>query len=182
MPIDDLRSALHLLENWGERPIRIANRLDNVREIARHYLHNFAASPANSRDGAEPCIVYENTPSGMPVCMGLFGSRQRNEILLHGEPGHGARRLAAKLGMRIPCETTGKPPCREVVRTEKLAALPILTVTRSDAGPYITSGLVCARDPDNGIVNVSIHRMRVLGPDRLTIWMLPGRVLDRLYR
>jgi gallate decarboxylase subunit C len=179
---DDLRSALRQLEKWGERPIRIATRLDNACELAGHYLHNFAASPATSRDGAEPCVLYENTPGGMPVLMGMFGSRQRNEILLHGTPGDGARRLAARLGMRIPCEINGEPPCREVVRPEKLAALPILTATRFDAGPYITSGLVCARDPENGVVNLSIHRMRVLGPDRLTIWMLPGRDLERMYQ
>lgn len=63
-----------------------------------------------------------------------------------------------------------------------LADLPLLTVTGRDAGPYLTSGLVVARDPMSGVVNVSIHRMRMLSPDRLTIWMLPGRDLELLYR
>ncbi len=182
MQVDDLRGALRLLEQWDERPIRVSSRLDPVCEIAGHYLQNFATSPATSRGGIEPCVLYENLASRMPVLMGLFGSRRRNEILLHGSPGDGAQRLARKLGMRTPCETTDRPPCREVVRPEKLDALPILTVTKLDAGPYLTSGLVCARDPENGTVNVSIHRMRVLDSGRLTIWMLPGRDLDRLYQ
>lgn len=182
MQVNDLRSALRLLEQWGERPIRVSSRLDPFREVAGHYLQNFATSPATSRGGMEPCVLYENLAGGIPVMMGLFGARRRNEILLHGSPGDGAQRLARKLGMRIPFVINDRPPCHEIVRPEKLNALPILTATKLDAGPYLTSGLVCARDMENGAVNVSIHRMRVLDADRLTIWMLPGRDLDRLYR
>ena len=42
-----------------------------------------------------------------------------------------------------------------------------------DGGRYITSGLVCVRDPDTGVLNMSFHRMQIKGPRRLGILMVP---------
>lgn len=118
----------------------------------------------------------------MPVAMGCFGSRARNEWLLGASPGFGAQHFAMKLGSQIAPRWCDSPPCREQRANEGLDALPVLTTTADDAGPYLTAGIVCAGDPDLGFASVSIHRMRVLDATRLTIWILPGRDLDHLYR
>jgi gallate decarboxylase subunit C len=170
------------MEHWGEPLVRVPTRLQPFCSVARHYASHFATSPATSRSGEEPSVLYQSVAGKMPVLMGLFGSRRRNEILLHGTPGDGARRLAQQLNMRLPCETVGNAVCHEVVCSDGLNTLPVLTATRLDAGPYLTSGLICARDLDSGAINVSIHRLRVLDANHLTIWMLPGRDLDRMWR
>ncbi|WP_349360644.1 UbiD family decarboxylase [Stappia sp.] len=180
----DLRSALEMLKRHGDTPIVVEDPLDPNLEIARHYLENFGTSPAHPRSGVEPMVLYTNpTGARMPVLMGVYGARGRCDRLLGAEPGGIARRIADELENRMPVETLAHPgPSQTCTLPGKLDDLPVLTVTDRDAGPYLTSGLVIARDPESGVVNASIHRMRVIDGERLTIWMLPGRDLDVLFR
>src|ERR1700731_2679882 len=70
--------------------------------------------------------------------------------------------------------------CQQVVRTQGIdlpSLLPIPTHSEHDNGPYITAGLVIARNPRTGIQNVSINRIQVHGPDRMAILMLPRHLL-----
>lgn len=53
------------------------------------------------------------------------------------------------------------------------ALLPVPTHSEHDSGPYITAGLVIARNPDTGVQNVSINRIQVNGPRRLAALILP---------
>jgi UbiD family decarboxylase len=54
-----------------------------------------------------------------------------------------------------------------------LEEIPILTHYKRDGGAYITAGVVFAKDPETGIQNASIHRMLVLGKDKLAIRIVP---------
>jgi 2,5-furandicarboxylate decarboxylase 1 len=74
--------------------------------------------------------------------------------------------------------------CRQVVVTTDLdlhKLLPIPTHSEHDSGPYITAGLVIARNPRTGVQNVSINRIQVQGKDRMAILMLP-RHLHAFYK
>jgi UbiD family decarboxylase len=53
-----------------------------------------------------------------------------------------------------------------------LSRLPILLHYEFDGGPYISSGVVLARHPELG-VNMSYHRMMVIGKDRVVMRILP---------
>src|SRR5438132_10448159 len=66
-------------------------------------------------------------------------------------------------------------PAQQVVQrqVDVLRQLPIHTHSEHDSGPYITAGLVIARNPKTGIQNVSINRIQVSGPDRLPVLILP---------
>ncbi|MDL2246059.1 UbiD family decarboxylase [Methanobrevibacter sp. OttesenSCG-928-K11] len=54
-----------------------------------------------------------------------------------------------------------------------LNKIPILTHYKRDGGAYITAGVVFAKDPETGIQNASIHRMLVIGKDKLAIRIVP---------
>jgi UbiD family decarboxylase len=54
-----------------------------------------------------------------------------------------------------------------------LSKIPILTHYKRDGGAYITAGVIFARDPDTKVQNASIHRMLVLGKDKLTARIVP---------
>ena len=63
-------------------------------------------------------------------------------------------------------------PCQEVVLTGRevdVTALPVFRHFEGDAGRYITSGVVIARDPETGRCNFSFHRMQIKGRDRIGI-------------
>jgi len=54
-----------------------------------------------------------------------------------------------------------------------LSKIPILTHYKRDGGAYITAGVVFVEDPETGIQNASIHRMLVLGKNKLAIRIVP---------
>jgi UbiD family decarboxylase len=61
----------------------------------------------------------------------------------------------------------------EVSKNPDMTELPVPTYYKKDGGPYITAGVIIAKDPDTGVRNASIHRMLVLGEDRLTARIVP---------
>jgi len=63
-----------------------------------------------------------------------------------------------------PLDTDAAPAVFDQI---SLGDLPHLTFCEKDAGPYITAGVVLARDPDTGVVNLSFHRCQMIGNDEL---------------
>lgn len=45
--------------------------------------------------------------------------------------------------------------------------IPHITFAEKDAGPYLTAGVITARDPDTGVVNLSYHRMQIVSSTEL---------------
>lgn len=73
--------------------------------------------------------------------------------------------------------------CQEVEAedVDLIHDLPILTHYEKDGGPYITSGIVLAKEPETGRMNASYHRMMVVGKKRLVARLVEGRDLHRFY-
>ena len=73
--------------------------------------------------------------------------------------------------------------CQEVETedVDLIRDLPILTHYEKDGGPYITSGIVLAKEPETGRMNASYHRMMVVGKKRLVARLVEGRDLHRFY-
>ncbi len=66
--------------------------------------------------------------------------------------------------------TQGK--VQEVIQTGDeidVRDLPIMQHFRTDAGRYVTSGFVVAKDPETGVRNLSFHRMQVKTSNRMGI-------------
>jgi 2,5-furandicarboxylate decarboxylase 1 len=75
----------------------------------------------------------------------------------------------------MPTREVDFGPAQEVVHDEVdlLRLLPIPKHNEYDSGPYITAGLLIARNPRTGIQNVSIHRCQISGPNRIGVLLLP---------
>ncbi len=58
-----------------------------------------------------------------------------------------------------------------------LHELPILRHFRGDGGKYITSGVVVAKDPEHGR-NASVHRLMVMGENRLAIRLVERHLYE----
>lgn len=154
--------------------------VDSVRldRVARHYARHYAGIPATSAARAEHAVLYRPPDAGLPVLLGLYGSADRLRSWLPGLPARvNAESAAAVFAAAV---RPVRVPDRRERRDVDLGALPILRATPRDAGPYVTLGLVHAGGPD-GRGALSAHRMLVLGPDRLAVWMVPGRALRLLH-
>lgn len=76
-------------------------------------------------------------------------------------------------------EQTSKAPCQEVVEDKvDLDILPILFHNEIDGGPYISSGVVVASDPEYG-QNLDFHRAMQIGKDRMVARVVSGRDFHR---
>lgn len=63
-----------------------------------------------------------------------------------------------------------------------LGLLPVPTWFERETGPYITAGIIVAKDPETGCRNVSIARLRVDGGNRLMAGIAPTHHLSHLMR
>ena len=73
-------------------------------------------------------------------------------------------------------------PCQEVVEEDwDLRDLPAPTMGLKEGGPYLTSAMVIAKDPDTGVRNASVMRCMITGRDRMTCLMDIGRHLRDYY-
>ena len=61
-----------------------------------------------------------------------------------------------------------------------LDELPHVTFSEKDAGPYLTAGVITARNPDTGIVNLSYHRMQIVSSMELRCRLSPSGDLYRM--
>ncbi|HJX39029.1 MAG TPA: UbiD family decarboxylase [Anaerolineae bacterium] len=76
-------------------------------------------------------------------------------------------------------------PVQEVVHQQRVdipSLLPVPTWFEREGGAYITAGVVIAKDPETGLRNVSIARLRVEGGDRLLAGIAPTHHLSELIR
>jgi len=120
----------------------------------------------------------------MPVIGNLLSSKGNCEAAF-GTDFSGIRGLVERaIGNPIPPQVVEDAPVHEVVLTagfDVRELIPALFHAPTDAGRYITAGIVVARDPVTGIYNASYHRLQLLGPDRLGIKLDFGRHLRLAY-
>lgn len=170
-PCTDLRQWLAHLEATG----RVAVMREGVP------LQHALAAIAKRLDGQK--AAYFPRPGGhaMPVISGFMAKRawiaeavgvSESELLAHF-------RDAAEQPLAWKEWSDGTAPCQQVVHrdVDVLEVLPVPTHSEHDSGPYITAGLVIARNPVTGVQNVSINRIQVHDKQRMAILMLPRHLL-----
>ena len=170
-PFRDLRQWLAHLES--------TDRLAVLRDGAP--LEHRLAAIAKRLDG-DRAAYFPNAGGGsMPVVSGFMSKRSWIAEAM-GVPESGLlarfRRAAEK---PQSCQEVGATdaPCQQVVHkgADVLKLLPVPTHSEHDNGPYITAGLVIARNPVTGVQNVSINRIQVHSGTRMAILMLPRHLL-----
>jgi 2,5-furandicarboxylate decarboxylase 1 len=170
----DLRTWLAHLEATG--------RLAVIREGVP--LKHRLAAIAKRLDGRQ--AAYFPRPAGhtVPVVSGFVSKRAWIAEAMGVEQAGllAAFRHAAEHPLPWREVAAEAAPCQQVVTrmdatTDLNAMLPIPTHSEHDNGPYITAGLVIARNPATGVQNVSINRIQVHGRDRMAILMLPRHLL-----
>ncbi|MBC7294636.1 MAG: UbiD family decarboxylase, partial [Thermoleophilia bacterium] len=129
-------------------------------------------------------MLFENVKGyDMRVVAGVLASRERTALLLGSEPKRLAFDLLAALDHPMPPVVVPRDqaPCQEVVIKPPFdlrKLIPAPTSTKRDAGAFFNMALLRAEDPETGAPDVTIHRMCIHGPDRLSVSFTPGRHID----
>ncbi|MEI2417840.1 UbiD family decarboxylase [Orrella sp. JC864] len=168
----DLRAWLARLSDTG----RMAVIQENV--ALKHEL----AAIAKRLDGRQAAFFPRPDGHAIPVISGFMARRAwiaeamgvpESELLQ-------AYRRAADEPLPWQEVPAGQAACQEVVHREVDLhdLLPIPTHSEHDSGPYITAGMVIARNPSTGIQNVSINRIQVHARDRMAVLLLPRHLFS----
>jgi 4-hydroxy-3-polyprenylbenzoate decarboxylase len=180
--ICDLRTALEYLASVPGELVETGVEVDPEAELAAVYRRVGAGAPVMPPAPAGPAMLFRQVRGySVPVVAGVLGTRRRVALLLGTEPERVGFRMLEALERPEQATVAEEAPCQEVVIREPLDVrriVPAPTNTRLDAGPYITMGLLRARDPETGEADVTIHRLCVQGPDRLSVYFAPGRHID----
>lgn len=127
--------------------------------------------------GKEPTLF--TNVNGSKVVMNILASRE----LLAKALGVAQDRIISHLSSRQPegeVKLVKDSPAKEVIEKPDLAKLPILTHFEGDGAPYITAGVVVSEY--EGIMNASVHRLRVIGKDRLAARLVEFRHTYNLHK
>jgi 2,5-furandicarboxylate decarboxylase 1 len=126
------------------------------------------SKPAELRDLAalvaqsDKALLFTNVSGySMPVASGLLQSRNRLALGMGVPYEKIEAKLRAAMDHPLNPERVKTAPVKEVVLTGTevdLYQLPIPVFSIMDGGPMITSGLIIAEDPDNGM-NAGIYRL-----------------------
>ena len=117
-----------------------------------------------------PALLFENVGGSIPVAGNLLTSRDRFALGL----GVARQELDAlclnSLSHPIKPQIVDQAPIQAVIHEGDIdigRLMPVPHWFEREAGPYITAGVIIAKDPETGKRNVSIARLRLEGGNRL---------------
>ncbi|MBL8836502.1 MAG: UbiD family decarboxylase [Alphaproteobacteria bacterium] len=134
--------------------------------------HELAAVIKRSQAESDlPLLFRKVRGTAMPVVSNIYGSRARLCEMIGADDGLFCRRWRALMQGMKPTSpdflARAAPPAG--LREGRLSDLPQITYWERDAGPYVTSAIYLAREPDTGVANLSFHRSMMVGDDELRI-------------
>ncbi|MCG0278512.1 MAG: UbiD family decarboxylase [Thermanaeromonas sp.] len=148
------------------------------REVA---LKHELAALGKRADGKYALRFNRVENSTMSVVTGILPSRETIALAMGVSKDEVVERFSkaqANPGECILVNSKDAPVKEKIVYGVDLGSLPIPIHHEKDGGPYITAGVLVAKDPQTGVRNVSIHRLQVLGPNRLGILILPRHLFQ----
>ena len=145
----------------------------------------YELSAVTKRYDGEKTILFKNVRGySIPVLTNLFCKRDRFSDVLQVPTELVVETIVERAKKPIETELVDSGPVKDRVYRggfDLQDMLPIPTHHEKDAGPYITSGVIIAKDPDTGVRNASYARMQVKGPRKLGIMINRWRHLWQLY-
>lgn len=118
-----------------------------------------------------PLLYFESLcGSQMPFVTNVFASRDRMAWSIGTTRDRFHDTFSERAQHLIPAVVGEGGPVSEVVLTGAdvdLERLPAIQHFEQDAGRYLTSAILVAKDPDTGVRNLSYHRLQIKGPARL---------------
>src|SRR6266581_272505 len=121
-----------------------------------------------------PVLIFEKIRGHtIPIVSNVMASRRGLATALGVDEARLPEEYARRLKEPVKPVVLERPPFSvDVHRGEDaidLATLPIPTYFPGDGGPYLTAGLLTARDPATGVSTAGFHRFQVKGPNRLGV-------------
>ncbi|MDQ1196160.1 2,5-furandicarboxylate decarboxylase 1 [Rhizobium sp. SORGH_AS 787] len=167
------RSMLEALHREGELLV-IDTEIDPLYDLSAllSLTHESFAVRANRLKGSK-----------FPAFGNLLSSLDRIAMALSVPRTSIQSRLLDSVQNPIPPVIVRNAPVQECLFEEGvLAHLPIPTFFDKETGPYISAGMMIARDPETGLGNASYARLKILSPTEALIGIAPNHHLAIMAR
>lgn len=170
--VNDLRSFLKILQDKGEL-LTIENQIDKKFEMA---------AIVSKFDEKEALLFKNIKDSKFMVASNILGTRKRFFYSIGSQNEHiESFSSLGNIGKEYyPKEISSSSPVFNN-STKNLLELPIVSHFEKDAGPFITSSIVYAKDAEGGHQNSSVHRILLLNDNKMAIRMVEGRHLHKCF-
>jgi len=166
----DLRNYLSLVTKNGE-----------LKTITKPVSTKYEIAGLTAKLDGSDAILFENIKeSEFRMVSNLVGTRKRFSLAI----GSSEMQIHDKMIKSI--KTAKKPQIIKLGKffqnkSSNLSVLPIVTHFEKESGPFITSSIVYAQNPESGTQNSSFHRMMPIDEKHLSIRMVEGRHLHRCF-
>jgi 2,5-furandicarboxylate decarboxylase 1 len=176
LPNASRRAPITTLRDWLDH-LAATDQLAVIRPNIK--LRHELAAIAKRFDGHKATFFPSPGGHAIPVVSGLLGDRNWIANAMGVSPDAVLERFADAVAHPLACREVSTAPVQEVVHKDVRLTelLPIPTHNALDSGPYISAGLLIARNPKTGVQNVAIHRCQISAADELGILLLPRHTL-----
>jgi 2,5-furandicarboxylate decarboxylase 1 len=145
--------------------------MGEVRHVTRRVSPEHEIAAVAKRMDGGPVLVFDDVEGhDMPVVIGIDADRQRIARTYGETPLSLIDRYMTAIENPLAPEVVTDAPVQEFVLEQPFDVreqMPILTHYERDGGPYLTTGIVIAENPDDGVRNLSYHRLQITGPDEM---------------
>jgi len=168
--LSDLRSYLGLLRKTRE-----------LKSIKRKVSTKYEIAGVTAKVDGSHALLFENiSGKKFKIVSNLVGTRKRFALAV----GTKERDIHQKMITAI--ERAKKPKNNSEGQfmenhSSDASILPIVTHFENESGPFITSSIIYAKNPEKGAQNSSFHRLMPLDKKHFSVRMVEGRDLHRAF-
>ena len=166
----DLRSYLSTIKKNGE-----------LKTIKKQVSTKYEIAGITAKVDGSYAVLFENIKeSDFKLVSNLVGTRRRFALAVRSSEAkiHENVIKSIKNAKKPSIISTGKFMEN---KSRDLSILPIVTHFEKESGPFITSSIAYAKNPETGKQNSSFHRMMPIDKTHFSIRMVEGRHLHRCF-
>ena len=168
--MSDLRAYLDLIKKTKE-----------LKVVKKPVSAKYEIAGITAKVDGSFAVLFENVKnSKFRVVSNLVGTRKRFAQALGGTEESIHKDVIAAIKKAKKPKITSQGKFLEN-NSKDLSILPIVTHFEKESGPFITSSIVYAKNPETGKQNSSFHRFMPIDKRHFSIRMVEGRHLHRCY-
>jgi len=131
-------------------------------------------------DGSHAILFEKIKESNFRLVSNLVGTRKRFGIAVGGNESNIHEKVISAIKKAKKPKITSSGKFMEN-KSKNALSMPIVTHFEKESGPFITSSIAYAKNPETGKQNSSFHRMMPIDETHLSIRMVEGRHTHRCF-
>jgi len=166
----DLRSYLNLIKKSGQ-----------LKTIRKHVSTKYEVAAITAKLDGSYAALFENIKDNkFRVVTNLVGTRRRFAQAVGSKEYDIHKKVISAIRHAKKPKTTSRGLFFEN-KTRSLSVLPIIKHFAKEPGPFITSSIIYAKNPETRAQNSSFHRLLPLDQKHFSVRMVEGRHLHRTF-